>query len=60
MLNIIIGLCLLCLGICGIANSWWAVIDFVNVVIPTALVIFGILSILAGLKSRKQPSKPGK
>jgi len=53
MLNIIIGLCLLSLGIIGITNNWWAVVDFVFVVIPLALVAVGVVSILAGLNSHR-------
>ncbi|MBW1675551.1 MAG: hypothetical protein JRF30_03270 [Deltaproteobacteria bacterium] len=57
MLNIIFGLCLLCAGIFGIMRNWWAVVDFVRVVIPVAVVIFGVLSILAGLSGRRERSK---
>ena len=57
MLNIIFGLCLLSFGIIGIMNNWWAVLDFVRVVIPVGLLIFGVISILAGLSSLKKPSK---
>ena len=48
MLNIVVGLCLLCVGIFGIMTNWWAVFDFVKVVIPVGIVIFGVLSVLAG------------
>jgi len=57
MVHIIFGLCLLCLGIFGIVRNWWAVVDFVRVVIPVAVVIFGVLSILAGLSGRRERSK---
>jgi hypothetical protein len=53
MINIIIGLCLLALGISGIATNWWAVVDFVGVLIPLALVTVGVVSILAGLNSHR-------
>lgn len=54
MLNIIVGLCLLCFGIFGIITNWWAVFDFVKVVVPVGIVIFGVLSILAGISSVKK------
>jgi len=57
MLHIILGLCLLCLGIFGIASNWWAVLDFVRVVIPVGVLVFGVISILAGLSSLKESSK---
>jgi hypothetical protein len=54
IINIILGLCLICLGVAGIVTNWWAVADFFNVVIPLILVIFGVVSTLAGLSSIKQ------
>ena len=57
MLSIILGLCFLCLGIFGIVSNWWAVLDFVRVVIPVGVFVFGVLSILAGLSSLKESSK---
>lgn len=53
MINTIIGLCLLALGISGIATNWWAVVDFVGVLIPLALVGVGVISILSGLNSQR-------
>jgi hypothetical protein len=49
MFHIILGLCLVCLGIAGIARNWWAVLDFVGVALPVALFLFGIVALLAGL-----------
>ena len=57
MMNIIVGLCLLCLGIIGIVRNWWAVLDFVRVVIPVGVLVFGVLSLMAGLSSMKKSSK---
>ena len=57
MLSIILGLCLLCLGIFGIVTNWWAVLDFIRVVIPVGVFVFGVVSILAGLSSLKESSK---
>ncbi len=54
MLNIIFGLCLTSLGIIGIVTNWWAVADFVGVVIPLIMIIFGVISILAGLSTVKE------
>ena len=54
MVNIIIGLCLLCLGIFGVVANWWAVIDLIGVVVPVVLVFVGLLSILAGASGRKR------
>ena len=38
----------------GIITNWWAVFDFVKVVVPVGIVIFGVLSILAGISSVKK------
>jgi len=56
MLSIIIGLCLLCFGIIGITRNWWAVLDFVRIVIPVGLLVLGVISVLAGLSDLKKPS----
>ena len=54
IVNIILGLCLLCIGVAGIVTNWWAVADLFNVVIPLILIIFGVVSILAGLSSLRE------
>jgi len=53
MLNIIVGLCLLCLGISGVVLNWWAVVDFIRVIFPVALIIIGVLSMTAGIGKRR-------
>lgn len=57
MLHIILGLCFLCVGIFGIVSNWWAVLDFIRVVIPVGVLVFGVVSILAGLSSLKESLK---
>jgi hypothetical protein len=52
MLNIILGVCLLCLGIYGVVANWWAVVDLIGVVIPVVLVVIGVLSIFSGISAR--------
>ena len=53
MLNIILGICLLCLGILGLVRNWWAVVDFVGVLVPLILVVIGALTAVAGLSTWK-------
>lgn len=53
ILNIIFGLCLISLGIYGIVSNWWAVADLISVAIPLILIIFGVVSTMAGLSSIK-------
>lgn len=54
LLNIIFGLCLISLGIYGIVSNWWAVADVISVAIPLILIIFGVVSTMAGLSSIKE------
>lgn len=54
ILNIIFGLCLISLGIYGIVSNWWAVADLISVAIPLILIIFGVVSTMAGLSSIKE------
>ena len=49
MFNILFGICLVCLGICGIITNWWSVVDFITVMVPVLLLIVGAFSIMAGL-----------
>ncbi|KPA09340.1 membrane protein [Candidatus Magnetomorum sp. HK-1] len=53
IIHIILGICLLSLGIAGIASNWWAVLDFVSVIIPLIMLFIGVISILAGINATK-------
>jgi hypothetical protein len=59
MLNIILGVCLLCLGIYGVVANWWAVVDLIGVVIPVVLVVIGVLSIVSGVGARNAARSRG-
>jgi len=54
ILQILIGVSLLAFGIYGILIHWWTLVDLASVVIPFCLVLFGILSVLAGVSSMKE------
>ena len=54
LIHILLGICLLSLGVAGIASNWWAVLDFVSVIIPLIMLLAGVLSILAGFNERKK------
>jgi len=49
IIHMLLGICLLSLGIAGIASNWWAVMDFVSVIIPLIMIFVGTLSLLTGL-----------
>nr|WCC90961.1 magnetosome protein MamI-5 [Desulfobacteraceae bacterium] len=52
VIHILLGICLLSLGIAGIASNWWAVLDFVSVIIPLIMLFFGVISIIAGFNTQ--------
>jgi uncharacterized membrane protein YkgB len=54
IIHMVLGICLLSLGIAGIASNWWAVMDFVSVIIPLIMILVGTLSFLTGLNQFKQ------
>ncbi|MCI4624865.1 MAG: hypothetical protein L3V56_02785 [Candidatus Magnetoovum sp. WYHC-5] len=51
MLNIVFGLIAICLGIWGVANYWWYVVDFLSAVLPLMLIGGGFVAVLAGMKN---------
>jgi hypothetical protein len=54
MISVVVGLCLLALGVAGVAQNWWAVVDFVRAVLPVALIIMGTISMVAGITGSAQ------
>jgi len=54
MLNIIVGIILIILGTSGITRNWYMFIDILGVIVPLALIAFGIVAMLAGLRSLKK------
>jgi hypothetical protein len=54
IIHMVLGICLLSLGIAGIASNWWAVMDFVSVIIPLIMIFVGTLSLLTGLNQVKK------
>jgi len=53
IVHLLLGICLLSLGIAAIASNWWAVMDFVSVIIPLIMIFVGTLSVMAGINQRK-------
>ena len=52
--QIILGICLLSLGIYGILENWWLVVDFAGVIIPSSLIIFGAIAVFSGINAIKE------
>ena len=54
MLNIIIGIVLILIGTTGITRNWYMFVDMLGVLVPLALIIFGIIALLAGIRRYKK------
>ena len=49
MLNILLGMLLICLGAYGLMTNWWAFLDLGYILFPLLLAMFGIVAIIAGI-----------
>ena len=54
MLHIIIGLAAIVIGLWGIAGNWFMFRDMLAAVLPLAAICFGIVALLAGIRSLKR------
>jgi len=54
MLHIIIGITAIVLGLLGVVRNWYMFIDTLGVIIPLALLGFGIVALLAGIRGMKK------
>ncbi|MBF0240872.1 MAG: hypothetical protein HQK64_00150 [Desulfamplus sp.] len=57
ILQFIFGFFLLCLGIYGVVTHWWIFVDLASVIIDILLVLFGTLSIIAGISSIREKAR---
>jgi len=53
MLHVIIGIVAIVLGLWGIANNWYMFKDMFIALIPFLVICFGIVALLAGIRSMK-------
>jgi hypothetical protein len=51
MVNIVVGLVAICLAIWGLVTYWWYTVDVIIAIFPLALLFFGIVAVLAGIKN---------
>lgn len=51
MVNIVFALVAICLGIWGLITYWWYTVDVVIAIFPLALLFFGLIALLAGIKN---------
>ena len=51
MVHILVGIIAIVIGLWGIARSWYMFKDMLVAIIPLAAVCFGIVALLAGIRS---------
>ena len=51
MVNIVLGLVAICLAIWGLVTYWWYTVDVIIAIFPLALLFFGIVAVMAGIKN---------
>jgi hypothetical protein len=51
MISIVFALVAICLGIWGLVTYWWYTVDVIIAIFPVALLLFGIVALLAGIKN---------
>ena len=53
MLHIIIGLAAIVIGLWGITSNWFMFKDMLLAILPLAVICFGVVALLAGIRSMK-------
>ena len=53
MLHIIVGVMAILIGLWGVARNWYMFIDILVAILPLALIAFGIVAFLAGIRKLK-------
>lgn len=53
MLHIIVGIIAIVIGLWGITSNWYMFRDMLAAIVPFVLVCFGIVALLAGIRSTK-------
>ena len=53
MLHVIVGIIAIVIGLWGIMGNWYMFKDILITIVPFAMLCFGIVAILAGIRSMK-------
>jgi len=53
MLHVIVGIIAIVIGLWGIMGNWYMFKDILVVIVPFVVLCFGIVAILAGIRSMK-------
>ena len=51
MINIIMGFILMSIGIWGVISNWYSFVDLFYSLAPFVLTVFGIISLVAGMRT---------
>ncbi|MBF0317998.1 MAG: hypothetical protein HQL04_07460 [Nitrospirae bacterium] len=51
MLSIVFGLIAICLGLWGLSNYWWYIVDVFVGILPLFLIFGGFIAVLAGIRN---------
>jgi len=57
MLHIIIGLVAIVIGVWGITSNWYIFKDFFLAIVPFVVVCFGVVALLAGIRSLRTKAR---
>jgi len=53
MLHVIVGIIAIVIGLWGITNNWYMFKDILLAIVPFAVICFGVVALLAGIRSMK-------
>jgi len=51
MINFVLGAAAVLLGFWIMFSNWWATVDLLRTIVPMIMVIYGVIALMAGLKS---------
>lgn len=51
MLSIVFGLIAICIGLWGLSNYWWYVVDLLAALLPLLLIFGGFVAVMAGIRN---------
>ncbi len=57
MLNIVVGVIAVLIGLMGIMRNWYMFVDMLGIIIPLALLAFGVIALLAGIRGSSKRKK---
>jgi hypothetical protein len=53
MLHIVVGSLAIIIGVWGVMRNWYMFLDLAGVLVPLAILAFGVVALLAGIRTLK-------